>query len=145
MSESRGQFVRMEAYHATDASGGVIFLLFDSEGGAVTLASSEQVVIDTMNSAYTASISADIFYDAALANTTTTGGTPAAGNRLYPLVAGIANIRQADACEGMPVPTGLVPRLKASGIGAISVTATGHIIRTRTEVIGGVPYWKRTG
>jgi hypothetical protein len=128
-----GSYVKLE-FNSADASSAAKVSLYDDQQDSVTLGANELLIIDSLNIRVGAAITVDVFAD------DDGDDTVDAGERLA--LVGQGSFVFEFPKEGLSCPTGVVPDVKASGAGAVTLVGTGRIINNRTETLDGEPTWR---
>lgn len=122
MSEqyAKGKPVKIE-FDSADASTAATVNLYDEQGAAYTLGATERLLIGSLALASAAAITAEVYGG--------TGTSAAAGERILKVFSP-ANGGQAIQHSFSPIvcKTGVVPKVKGSASGAISVIGVGSVV-----------------
>lgn len=118
-----GQTVRI-VFSSADAQTAAVLSLYGPDGAAVTLSGRSRLWVTNLLIAVTGALTVDLFTDA------NSDGTVDAAERMANVI-GIAALTTCWAMnftgEGSPGAPGLVPKVKASAAGQVTITGTGVV------------------
>lgn len=130
----QGENVSIE-FVSADATTAALVTLKDANLNTRVLKSYERLVLDSINAQVASAANpADLFADI------NGNGTVDANELLMSTTA--VDFQWQTEGEGMNVPTGITPKVKAAAAGVIKITGTGRIIKAKTE--GVRPSWQQT-
>ena len=119
-----GENVRL-LLSSADVSTAAALALYDLDGGTRTLSGTDRLTIKNLTISVTGAIGVDVFTDK------NSDGTVDAAERMVYVLGTTANPTFVFnfTGEGVPGARALIPKVKASGAGAVVVTGTGYVTK----------------